>query len=68
MSTVEHLNVRPDPVLDEIRAIRRKLSERFENDVDKLCDHLQKREQEHPERLADPRAVAAGQPRSAPLA
>ena len=31
----------PDPLIDEVRKIRRDLSERFCNDVDKLCDHLQ---------------------------
>ena len=45
----------PDPLVDEVRAIRRALSEQFDNDVDRLCDHLQGLEQQHPERLAETR-------------
>lgn len=37
----------PDPLVDEIRAIRKKLSDRFDNDVDRLMDHLQKVEKSH---------------------
>ncbi len=31
---------RPDPLIDEIRQIRRDLSERFGNDVRRLAEHL----------------------------
>jgi hypothetical protein len=47
-------NLHDDPLIDEIRSIRRDISERFDNDVDKLCDHLQQLEREHTERLATP--------------
>ncbi len=31
-----------DPLIDEIRAIRHKISEEFGNDVNRLVDHLRK--------------------------
>jgi hypothetical protein len=31
----------PDPLIDEVRRIRKSLSDRFDNDVGKLCDYLQ---------------------------
>lgn len=31
----------PDPLLDEVRSIRKEISERFGNDVDRLCEHLE---------------------------
>lgn len=30
----------PDPLIDEVRAVRRALSERFGNDPVRLCEHL----------------------------
>ncbi len=42
-----------DPLIDEVRAIRRAISEQFGNDVDRLCDHLQELERQHPERLVE---------------
>jgi hypothetical protein len=33
---------KPDPVIDEIRAIKRSISEQFGHDVRKLCLHLRK--------------------------
>ncbi|MGH7213279.1 MAG: hypothetical protein ACREIT_00650 [Tepidisphaeraceae bacterium] len=53
-------HVPPDPLIDEIRAIRRELSERFDNDVRKLCDYLQEQERKHPERLVTPEQVKRG--------
>jgi hypothetical protein len=50
-----------DPLIDEVRAIRRAISEQFGNDVDRLCDHLQELERQHPERLVEPAAPPAGQ-------
>lgn len=41
----------PDPLIDEIRAIRKEISDRFDNDVGKLCDFLREEEKKHPERL-----------------
>ena len=45
-----------DPLIDEVRAIRRAISEQFGNDVDQLCDYLQELERQHPERLVEPTA------------
>jgi hypothetical protein len=42
-----------DPVVAEIRAVRRELSERFGDDVNALCDFLAEQEQQHPERLVN---------------
>ena len=36
-----------DYEIDEIRRIRRKISERFDHDVDKLIDHYQALEREY---------------------
>ncbi len=40
----------PDPLIDEIRAIRADISARYGNDVDRLCRHLQEaqRKQQRP--------------------
>jgi len=54
MSTKPDTTARPDPLIDEVRAIRRAISEEFGNDVDRLCDHLQECEREHPDRLVGP--------------
>ena len=40
-----------DPVVAEIRAVRRELSDRFGNDIDALCDFLAEQEHKHPDRL-----------------
>ena len=49
-----------DPMIDEVRNVRRELSERFGNDVAKLCDFLEKIEAEHVAQLvaADREQVA----------
>ena len=57
----EASNTASDPLIDEVRAIRREISERFGHDVDRLCDHLQELERQHPERLVEPAATAKGQ-------
>ena len=42
-----------DPVVAEIRAVRRELSERFGDDIDALCDFLVQQEQQHEDRLVN---------------
>jgi hypothetical protein len=42
-----------DPVVAEIRAVRRELSDRFGDNVDALCDFLAEQEQVHKERLVN---------------
>ena len=37
----------PDPLVDEVRKIRSKISDRFGNDVDRLLDHLKEVEKRH---------------------
>lgn len=42
-----------DPVMAEIRAVRRELSDRFGDNVDALCDFLAQQEQQHEDRLVN---------------
>jgi hypothetical protein len=42
-----------DPVVDEIRTVRRELSDRFGNSIDALCDFLAEQEKQHEERLVN---------------
>lgn len=42
-----------DPVVAEIRAVRRELSDRFGDDVNALCDFLAQQEQRHGDRLVN---------------
>ncbi|HEX7154020.1 MAG TPA: hypothetical protein VF618_21210 [Thermoanaerobaculia bacterium] len=53
-----------DPIVEETRAVRRELSERFGGDVDALCDFLASLEKQHEDRLINlpgnpPQAAAA---------
>ena len=41
------------PLIDEVRAIRRAISEQLANDVDRLCDHLPELQRQHPERIGE---------------
>ena len=50
------------PIVDEVRAIRRKLAERFDFDVEKLCEYLREQEQQHPERLVQPPETVTRRP------
>ena len=42
-----------DPVVAEIRAVRRELSERFGDDINALCDFLAEQERTHEDRLVN---------------
>ena len=42
-----------DPVVEEIRAVRRELAERFGDNVEALCDFLAEQEKQHEERLVN---------------
>ena len=42
-----------DPVVAEIRAVRRELTERFGDDIDALCDFLVAQEKQHEHRLVN---------------
>ena len=41
----------PDPLVDEVRSIRKEISASFGNDVDRLCEHLESIEMTVGERL-----------------
>ncbi|MGB7159474.1 MAG: hypothetical protein WBD40_15510 [Tepidisphaeraceae bacterium] len=49
MTTADKAPVEPDPMIDEVRAIRIALSERFDNDVYKLGKYLQEIEAQYPD-------------------
>ena len=49
---MNHTNV--DPLVDEVRKVRKAISETFDHDVDKLCDYFQHIEQQHQERVVKP--------------
>ena len=57
MSEQRDESTQDDPLIDEVRAVRKAIADQFENDIDKLCDELQRREQEHPHRIAKPAPV-----------
>ena len=42
---------RSDPVIDEIRAVRRRISAQFDHDPDKLATHYLELEKRHADRL-----------------
>lgn len=41
----------PDPIIDEVRAIRREISARFDHDPARLVEHYMKLQQVYRERL-----------------
>lgn len=43
-----------DDVIEEAREIRRQISARFNDDLDKLADHCVELQKRHTERLVDP--------------
>lgn len=43
-----------DPLIQEVRDMRRELSNRFGNDVTKLCDYLREIESQYPGRVVAP--------------
>ena len=44
-----------DPLIEEIREVRRKISEELGNDIGRLCDHLRQIEDKEKSRLVHPR-------------
>jgi hypothetical protein len=53
---------RSDPLIDEIRRIRKEISEAHGNDVARLCDHLQEIQRRHAGRVV--RRPSSKAPRS----
>lgn len=43
--------MKPDPLIDEIRAIRQRISEEHGNDVGRLCDYLKTVEEQYADRV-----------------
>ena len=43
--------MRKDPLIDEIRAVRHRISERFGHNTKALCDHYREMEKQHPDRM-----------------
>jgi hypothetical protein len=51
MTTPQSNPPRPDPLIDEVRAIRTDISNRFGNDVRKLGEYLREIERQYKDRL-----------------
>jgi hypothetical protein len=52
---------RPDPLIDEVRAVRKEVSDAQGNDVDRLIDHLQEVQRQFSNRVVRrPLAKKAG--------
>lgn len=43
-----------DDVIEEVREIRRQISARFDDDLDRLADHYVELQKRHADRLVDP--------------
>jgi hypothetical protein len=52
----------PDPLIDEVRAIRQRISEEYGHDVDRLVEHLREIERQHPARVVQPADVRRAKP------
>lgn len=42
---------RPDPLIDEVRRIRKEISDAHGNDVGRLCEHLQEVQRQYADRV-----------------
>ncbi len=51
---------RSDPLIEDVRRVRAELSAQFDNDVDKLCEHLRRLESQYSERLVFSRPKQTG--------
>jgi hypothetical protein len=48
--------MKPDPAIEEIRAVRHRISEEFGHDTQALLDHYRELEKLHPNRVLRPHA------------
>jgi hypothetical protein len=48
--------MKPDPAIDEVRAVRHRISEELGHDTQALLDHYRELEKLHPERVLRPHA------------
>lgn len=62
MSEYKAREGRQDPLIDEVRAVRKAISDRFQGDVDRLCDYLAEVEASHRDRVVRASRRAAGGP------
>ena len=46
--------MKPDPAIEEVRAVRHRISEEFGHDTQALLDHYRELEKLHPQRLHRP--------------
>lgn len=46
--------MKPDPAIDEVRAVRHRISEEFDHDTQALLDHYRELEKLHPDRVLRP--------------
>lgn len=51
MSHGQEPQTQSDPLIDEVRAARRNLSEQFDHDLERLFEYLRHVQQEHPGRV-----------------
>jgi hypothetical protein len=51
---IEEDRNRPDPIVDEIREVRRRISEEFGHDPKRLAEHYMKLQEKHADRLVRP--------------
>lgn len=49
-----------DPLIDEVRAIRKAVFEEFDYDLRKLFEDLRKLQEQNPERVVRPRRISPG--------
>lgn len=52
--------MKPDPAIDEVRAVRHRISEEFGHNTQALLDHYRELEKLHPERLLRPHSNLPG--------
>lgn len=57
--------IEPDPVIDEIREIRHRISERFDHDPSKLVAYYMEMQQQYKDRLIETEEVGSSAPKIA---
>ena len=65
MSEAESSPPPSDPLINEVRNRRREMMEKYDNDLHKLFEEIQRRQAEHPEKYVDPRTGKHGRSRRA---
>jgi hypothetical protein len=63
MRNRKRLPVAPDPLIDDVRAIRESIFREFGNDLDRLIEHLQGLERHLPGRVGEGRPTTPPTPR-----